>query len=236
VIVLAAAAVAGALAAALAGRAVRRRLPPPAPATAPPRPGAGRPRLPPRRLALLGTAGWLLAVICVGPHAAVVVTVAAGGLVLARVRRQKAAAPSDCCLAVDLLAGCLGAGATVPDALAAAASAAPPDAAAALASVEAALRAGRAPAAAWSALGRDTGVLADVARACARSAATGAGIAAELRRAAERDRDQRRAQRQQRLQRASVWLVLPLGLCFLPAFVLVGVVPLVLAAAPHVLR
>jgi pilus assembly protein TadC len=33
---------------------------------------------------------------------------------------------------------------------------------------------------------------------------------------------------QERVARASVWVVLPLGLCFLPAFVLVGVVPIVM--------
>jgi hypothetical protein len=33
-----------------------------------------------------------------------------------------------------------------------------------------------------------------------------------------------------------VWLVLPLGLCFLPAFVLVGVAPLLVAGVGHLLR
>jgi hypothetical protein len=232
VIGLAAAAAAGAVTVAGAGRSVRRRLPTAAQTAA----ASFRSRLPPRRLALLGVVGWLVALLCVGLRGAVVVTVAAGGLVLARATRQQPVADSDCSLAVELLAACLAAGATVPDALAAAASAASPHVAVRLAGVEELLRAGVAPAAAWAELSDATGVLADAARACARSAASGAGIAAELRRAAQRDRARRGAQRRQRLQRASVWLVLPLGLCFLPAFVLVGVAPLVLAAVPHVLR
>jgi tight adherence protein B len=34
------------------------------------------------------------------------------------------------------------------------------------------------------------------------------------------------------VRRASVWLVVPLGLCFLPAFVLLAVVPLVIGLVP----
>jgi len=235
VITLSAAAAASAVTVGRAGRSVRRRLPAPDLAAEPSTPRRGHDRLPGRRLALLGAAGWLVALLCLGLPGALAVTAVAGGAVLARARRQRAEARPDCSIAVDLLAGCLAAGATVPDAVAAAASAAPAKTATALSAVAGALRAGIAPAAAWADLD-DAGVLADVARACARSAATGAGIAAELHRAAERDRSRRRAQRQQRLQRASVWLVLPLGLCFLPAFVLIGVAPLVLAAVPHVLR
>ena len=40
---------------------------------------------------------------------------------------------------------------------------------------------------------------------------------------------------QARLQRSAVWLVLPLGLCFLPAFLLAGIVPVVLAVLGEVL-
>jgi len=39
--------------------------------------------------------------------------------------------------------------------------------------------------------------------------------------------------RRRRLERAGVWLVLPLGLCFLPAFALVAVVPVVLSTVLH---
>ena len=37
-------------------------------------------------------------------------------------------------------------------------------------------------------------------------------------------------------QRAGVLLVLPLGLCFLPAFVLAGIVPVIVAVLGDVLR
>jgi hypothetical protein len=45
-------------------------------------------------------------------------------------------------------------------------------------------------------------------------------------------RAQRRAAAQHRVRQASVWLVVPLGLCFLPAFILVAVVPLVVGLLP----
>jgi len=65
--------------------------------------------------------------------------------------------------------------------------------------------------------------------AAVRSAGSGAALATTLRRiagdlrAAEADRAEARA------RRAAVFLVLPLGLCFLPAFVLAGLAPVVIA-------
>jgi pilus assembly protein TadC len=71
-------------------------------------------------------------------------------------------------------------------------------------------------------------LLAQVARTTVRTTQTGAAAADELRRVAARLRGRRRADVQQRVHRASVWVVVPLGLCFLPAFVLVAVVPVVI--------
>ncbi|KAE8762071.1 secretion system protein, partial [Georgenia thermotolerans] len=51
-----------------------------------------------------------------------------------------------------------------------------------------------------------------------------------LRRAAEAVRADRQRQAQEAAARLGVRLVLPLGLCFLPAFVLLGIVPVVVAA------
>ena len=72
-------------------------------------------------------------------------------------------------------------------------------------------------------------------RALARSA-TGAAPAALLRAVADDADAAARAAAEAAARRAAVTAVLPLGLCFLPAFVLLGIVPLVaglLAAAFH---
>jgi pilus assembly protein TadC len=135
-------------------------------------------------------------------------------------------------LSVDLLAGCLGAGASVADALVAAADAAGDgDDAARLHTVAGRLRAGQPADAAWEPLRRDARWQ-EVAAACARAGRTGAALAPELRRIAARERLRRRTAARASVQRAGVWVVLPLGLCFLPAFVLVGIVPVVLASLP----
>ena len=47
-------------------------------------------------------------------------------------------------------------------------------------------------------------------------------------------RDRARIERD--VRRAGVWVLAPLGLCFLPAFVCLGVVPLVLGIAGQVFR
>ena len=59
-----------------------------------------------------------------------------------------------------------------------------------------------------------------------RASETGAATAAELNRIAARLRVTRRTEAQAKAARAGIWIVLPIGLCFLPAFLAVGVVPL----------
>jgi pilus assembly protein TadC len=146
-------------------------------------------------------------------------------LVVLRIRRERAANPPDVPLFADLLAACLLAGATVPDALTVAADACGPRLAGAAAPVVARLRAGDEPDEAFADW-RSTPDLDAVGRICVRSLRTGASAAPQLVRAAARLRSTRTAELQQRVARMSVWVVLPLGTCFLPAFVLLGVVPL----------
>ncbi len=74
--------------------------------------------------------------------------------------------------------------------------------------------------------------LADAAK---RSAQSGAALARALTRCADDLRARARDSAQTRLQRSAVWLVLPLGLCFLPAFLLAGLVPVILAVLGEVL-
>jgi len=161
--------------------------------------------------------------LVVGPVAAAcaaVVVVAVGR------RRPREAPPLDVPLVADLIAACLAAGAAMPDALRAAAEASA-DAARACLPVADRLAAGAPTADAWADWLARTD-LAPMARACVRAADSGAATTQELRRAGDRIRTQRRADLTHRAHRAAVWAVLPLGLCFLPAFVLVGIVPFAL--------
>ncbi|MEV7973665.1 type II secretion system F family protein [Cellulomonas sp. NPDC089187] len=58
---------------------------------------------------------------------------------------------------------------------------------------------------------------------------TGASAVPALRAAAVEERQQRRRRAREASSRLGVRLVVPLGVCFLPAFVLVGVVPVVMS-------
>jgi Flp pilus assembly protein TadB len=139
--------------------------------------------------------------------------------------------PDDVPVVVDLISGCLAAGAAMPDALDAAAVAAGVPLRDACHKVAGALRAGLPPSDAWAPWLGDPW-LAPVARTAQRTAQTGAGAAEDLRRTSTRLRARRRSAAQHRVRQASVWLVIPLGLCFLPAFLLVSVVPLVVGLLP----
>jgi len=123
-------------------------------------------------------------------------------------------------------------GSAPPAALKAVARAVTGPAGDALAEAATALALGGSPAQAWFGLGAAVPQLARAARACARAASSGAAVSDELFRQAALARADDQVERRRRLQRAGVWLVLPLGLCFLPAFVLVAVVPVVVAALP----
>ena len=188
----------------------------------------------PRRALLAVVAPAALGVVLLGSRAVVASVVVMGVAVGARLlRRAKPTDPSDLALALDVLAGCLAGGATVPAALTAARAVSTDRVSRAFATAALALDRGDDPDEAWAFVGEEVPELAAVSRLCARAASTGAPIAPELHRIAASHRTALQASRRRQLQRASVWLVLPLGSCFLPAFVLVGVVPLVLGAMPR---
>lgn len=65
--------------------------------------------------------------------------------------------------------------------------------------------------------------------------ATGAPSASMLMAAAEQLRTARRHEAQRRAEELGVKMMLPLGVCFLPAFILLGVVPVVLSMLPEAL-
>ena len=60
-----------------------------------------------------------------------------------------------------------------------------------------------------------------------RSATSGAPISEALSRLAEDERERQRGQVEARVRQIEVKAAAPLGLCLLPAFVLLGIVPLV---------
>ena len=183
--------------------------------------------------AVVVSAGGLVAAGRIG----VVAVVAAGLLVLRhRLRRPPAVDHGQVALCLDLLGGTLAAGAGSAAALEAVAFAAPEPARRAFTTAAAALARGEEPGPTWTALGDAVPALSDAARVCARAAVSGAAVADEMHRLSAALRARTQVERRRRLQRATVWLVLPLGLCFLPAFVLVGVVPVVVAAVPNLLR
>jgi pilus assembly protein TadC len=95
------------------------------------------------------------------------------------------------------------------------------------------LRLGAEPSQAWQALAAEPALKPLVATAI-RSATSGIRMAANLSELANELRAEARAIRLARAQRAGVWVIVPLGLCFLPAFVCLGVVPIVIGIASTV--
>jgi pilus assembly protein TadC len=128
--------------------------------------------------------------------------------------------------ALDLLAACLSAGAAPEHALAAVGAAFEAEVGAVLSSVARLAALGAPVETAWSACLADRR-WAPVARAVIRARWSGAALTDVLTHLADDRRRALRADAQAAAQRAGVRAVLPLGVCFLPAFVLVGVVPVV---------
>ncbi|GGU49544.1 type II secretion system F family protein [Lentzea flava] len=143
-------------------------------------------------------------------------------------RSAKPDGPFERAAALDLLAACLKAGLPVPTAIRAVGVAE-------LSRTAELLALGADPETAWApALGQPaTAALARAARRTARSGAALARQAAEL---AERTRAEARDRAEAEAQRAAVAVAAPLALCFLPAFLCLGVVPVVLGLADQFLK
>jgi Type II secretion system (T2SS), protein F len=144
--------------------------------------------------------------------------------------RTAAGDSADLALFVDLLAAGLAAGASVPEALAAVSGALPGVVADRLRPVVAALSLGAAPEPAWAPLRSDP-ALRPLASTLTRAGVTGAPPVDALVELAADLRARRRLAATEAARTAGVRAVAPLGLCFLPAFVLVGVVPTVVGLA-----
>lgn len=172
------------------------------------------------------------------PTAAVVAAVAALGLgwgarhLVGRPGGATDAAELAACW--ELLAVCLAAGLPVPPAVAAAARAVRGAAGEQLRRVAGLLALGADPVQAWAAAEEIPGLV-GFARAAGRSAVTGAALAQVARSESARLRAELADSAQARAQRAAVQITAPLGVCFLPAFIVLGVAPVVIGLASEAL-
>jgi pilus assembly protein TadC len=145
-------------------------------------------------------------------------------------RERRRQIDADLPVAMDLLAGCLAAGATAPSALTTVAAALGGPLGDPLDQVAATLRLGGHPALAWQGLGDDE-LLAPLARTFVRALESGSALGPALDRAARDARARRRRAAEEAARAVAVRAVGPLGACFLPAFVVLGVVPMVWSVA-----
>jgi Flp pilus assembly protein TadB len=152
----------------------------------------------------------------------------------AGLRRERREALADLPLGADLLAAALRAGAPVDRAAAAVADALDGPLGARLQRTARSLRLGAGPAEAWAHLADVTGAERLIA-AAVRSSASGGALAGAFERLAGDLRADRSVAVAAAAHRAGVLIVLPLGLCFLPAFLLAGLVPVLVAVLGDVL-
>ncbi|MFJ1540796.1 type II secretion system F family protein [Micromonospora chalcea] len=150
----------------------------------------------------------------------------------ARDRRLRETA--DLPLAADLLAAALRAGAPVDRSALAVAEALGGPLADRLGRVGRTLGLGGTATEAWAHLSCVAGAEPVVA-AAVRSSNSGAALARALTRLADDLRAERSTAAEAAARRAGVLIVLPLGLCFLPAFILAGLVPVIVAVLGDVL-
>jgi pilus assembly protein TadC len=139
-------------------------------------------------------------------------------------RRERARIRAGAVAATDLLAACLAAGASPAEAVEAVAGVLDGPVADRLAAAAASVRAGGSAEGCWLGLAV-VPELAGVGRILARVSVSGARASNAMSAEASRLRLRCRADADRALARVGVWAVAPLGLCFLPAFVCLGIVP-----------
>jgi Flp pilus assembly protein TadB len=135
----------------------------------------------------------------------------------------------------ELLAACLRAGMPVPVAVRAVAEGLDAPAGPALRRTAELLTLGADPTQAWQPALECTAT-ARLAKAARRSGRSGTALAESLTRLAAEVRAGAREQSEARAQRAGVLIAAPLGLCFLPAFLAIGVVPVLIGLAAGLMR
>lgn len=182
-------------------------------------------------LGLLTAVVWgdLLA-LAAGAGLAIVGPVAIGRLESRSERERRQALARQSAECADLLSACLASGAPLAAAATATAQALAAPIDVPLRALADALDLGADPVAAWRGLEAEPS-LAPLARAAARSAETGAPLSAVLAGVADDMRRDQRALADSAARAAGVRAVGPLACCFLPAFLLIGVVPVVVSLA-----
>ncbi len=144
----------------------------------------------------------------------------------AAVRAHREAVRRDLPHLVRLLSAALAGGVAPGNALAVVAAAFPGPASEPLVAIAARLRLGADPVEVWGSLAGTDG-LAPLGRTLARAHSTGTPVAAAVARLADDLARAARADVEDRARAVGVKAAVPLGLCLLPAFLLIGVVPLV---------
>jgi len=195
-------------------------------------------RSPSRSAVLVCAAGGLAAVVLLGGWLGVlaaVATVSIGPVLVPRPetgaeRHRRRRLADELPVAVDLLAACLLAGAGPEQALRSVGAALGGPVGEAFAAIAAALSVGADPRTAWTPWLGDSS-FAGLARAVVRAEGSGAPLAVVLTRASADLRIARRIAAEAAARRVGVLAVAPLGLCFLPGFILLSVVPVVSSLA-----
>ena len=171
-----------------------------------------------------GPVGWLL-----GAAGFAVVWTLVAGAEPRDVRRDRELARRQLPHVVLLLAAVLRGGGSVAQALGQVSRALPGPATAALRLAEGRLRVGAPAAEVWSDLAGDP-ALGPLGRALARSESSGSSVADTVARLSEDLGRNHRAEVEDLARSVGVKAALPLGVCLLPAFLLVGIVPVVVAS------
>ncbi|MEU0133777.1 type II secretion system F family protein [Streptomyces sp. NPDC006296] len=138
-------------------------------------------------------------------------------------------------ITADLLASCLSAGAGPREAAEAVGETIAGPVGERLARTAGVILLGGEPDQAWRQFGELPGA-APLARCLARAASTGAPAAEPVSRIADEIRAERASAAVARAQRAGVLITAPVGLCFLPAFLAMGVAPVVIGLATGLTR
>ena len=196
-----------------------------------------------RGIASAGAALTVLLVLSEPPPVALGLGLVLGAVVfwaLGRVETVGAAATraelvSELPTALDVLAACVASGMPLRSATSAVASAVGGPLGSRLASVGSRTAAGFGDGEAWAAL-RDDDVLGSVARDLARAADAGTATGALLARHAEAARSAAQAAALARAKAVGVRTIIPVSVCYLPAFFLLGVVPVIAGVLASLLR
>jgi len=142
------------------------------------------------------------------------------------VARRRELVRAELPVAVELVGACLGAGGAAVTAFGVVAEALPGPLGEELAAVHHRLELGVDPTLVWAEM-EQHGELAPLGRALARAHQSGAAVAGVVAALAADLRDRARAEVEERARSVDVRAAAPLGVCLLPAFLLLGVVPMV---------